>query len=112
MMAPTETPMAASHKLSHLLQLADQGPALRAALAEEVAELLCDWPAHYPHSIPPLSQTPLPPPPPPPRRRGPVHAAPEFGPRVLPRESASRAVGDAPRHGGNVMDLLSESLGV
>ena len=43
--------MAASQKLSHLLQLADQGPALRAALAEEVAELLTNWPADYPDSM-------------------------------------------------------------
>ena len=40
--------MSASHKLSHLLQLADQGPVMRAALAEEVAELLTAWPADYP----------------------------------------------------------------
>src|SRR5690349_4331787 len=40
--------VAASQKLSHLLQLADQGPALRAALAEEVAELLGNWPSDYP----------------------------------------------------------------
>ncbi len=43
--------MTASHKLSHLLQLADQGPALRAALAEEVAELLVRWPSDYPDSM-------------------------------------------------------------
>ncbi|HYJ35276.1 MAG TPA: hypothetical protein VEV64_03910, partial [Rhizomicrobium sp.] len=43
--------MAAPDKLSHLLQLADQGPALRAALAEEVAELLSAWPADYPQSM-------------------------------------------------------------
>ena len=43
--------MAASQKLSHLLQLADQGPALRAALAEEVAELLSHWPPDYPESM-------------------------------------------------------------
>jgi len=41
--------MAASQRLSHLLQLADQGP--RAALAEEVVELLLDWPSDYPHSM-------------------------------------------------------------
>lgn len=35
-------------RLSHLLELAHQGPALRAALAEEVAELLAAWPADYP----------------------------------------------------------------
>jgi hypothetical protein len=43
--------MAASQKLSHLLQLADQGPALRAALAEEVAELLASWPSDYPENM-------------------------------------------------------------
>lgn len=43
--------MTASQKLSHLLQLADQGPALRTALAEEVAELLADWPIDYPESM-------------------------------------------------------------
>ena len=43
--------MSASQKLSHLLQLADQGPAMRAALAEEVAELLTAWPADYPDSM-------------------------------------------------------------
>ena len=43
--------MPASQRLSHLLQLADQGPALRAALAEEVVELLLDWPSDYPDSM-------------------------------------------------------------
>jgi hypothetical protein len=43
--------MAASQKLSHLLQLADQGPALRAALIEEVAELLASWPPDYPENM-------------------------------------------------------------
>jgi Uncharacterised protein conserved in bacteria (DUF2336) len=43
--------MAASEKLSHLLQLADQGPALRAALAEEVTELLSNWPPDYPDNM-------------------------------------------------------------
>src|SRR5471030_2766287 len=48
---PKDIAMAASQKLSHLLQLADQGPALRAALAEEVAELLTAWPSDYPDSM-------------------------------------------------------------
>jgi hypothetical protein len=43
--------MAASQKLSHLMQLAEQGPALRAALAEEVTELLAAWPPDYPESM-------------------------------------------------------------
>ena len=49
--------MVASQKLSHLLQLADQGPALRAALAEEVAELLVAWPADYPDSMSGIFET-------------------------------------------------------
>jgi hypothetical protein len=48
-MAAKDTVMPASQRLSHLLQLADQGP--RAALAEEVVELLLDWPTDYPHSM-------------------------------------------------------------
>lgn len=35
-------------RLSHLLELAAQGAAERAALAGEVADLLLDWPAEYP----------------------------------------------------------------
>jgi hypothetical protein len=35
-------------RLSHLLELAAQGVAERAALAGEVADLLLDWPAEYP----------------------------------------------------------------
>lgn len=34
-------------RLSHLLELAAQGPQQRAALAGEVADLLLDWPAQY-----------------------------------------------------------------
>ncbi len=37
-----------SSRLAHLLELADKGPTLRAALAEEVAEMLTDWPADCP----------------------------------------------------------------
>jgi len=42
--------MSASVKLSRLMELADSGPALRAALAEEVAELLACWPPDYPET--------------------------------------------------------------
>ena len=38
-------------RLAHLLELADKGPALRAALAEEVAELLIDWPSDCPQEM-------------------------------------------------------------
>src|ERR1700753_2783299 len=40
--------MHATTRLAHLLELADKGPALRAALAEELASLLTDWPADCP----------------------------------------------------------------
>ena len=43
--------MSAPQRLIHLLELADKGPALRAALAEEVAELLIDWPADCPEEM-------------------------------------------------------------
>src|ERR1700722_8728537 len=46
MMSMKESFMSA--RLLHLLELADKGPAWRAALAEEVAELLTDWPADCP----------------------------------------------------------------
>ena len=38
-------------RLSHLLELAAQGPAERAHLAGEVADLLLDWPAQYPAAM-------------------------------------------------------------
>ena len=37
--------MTVPERLTHLLELANKGPALRAALAEEVAEMLMAWPA-------------------------------------------------------------------
>ena len=40
--------MSVPPRLAQLLELADQGPALRTALAEEVAELLAAWPDNYP----------------------------------------------------------------
>jgi hypothetical protein len=43
--------MSVSERLSHLLELADKGPALRAALAEELAELLNAWPEDCPANM-------------------------------------------------------------
>ena len=40
--------MQATLRLGELLRLADRGPAIRAAVAEEVAELLIDWPGDCP----------------------------------------------------------------
>jgi hypothetical protein len=38
----------ARERLDHLLELAERGPTMRAALAEEVADLLLDWPQDCP----------------------------------------------------------------
>lgn len=110
--------MAASQKLSHLLQLADQGPALRAALAEEVAELLTDWPADYPdsmravceallakaaHDVDKATRA---------RLRVQLYSDPELAHRVLPREWAGRALVDVARRGGDLAQALAENLGL
>jgi hypothetical protein len=41
----------AKARLTHLLALADRGPSLRAALAEELIDLLLDWPADTPPAM-------------------------------------------------------------
>jgi hypothetical protein len=110
--------MAASQKLSHLLQLADQGPALRAALAEEVAELLINWPADYPASMRGVCEallakaardvdagTRA-------RLRVQLFSDPELAHRVLPRECAGQALVEAARRGDNLLAILADNLGV
>lgn len=110
--------MAASEKLSHLLQLADQGPALRAALAEEVAELLSHWPTGYPESMREVCETLLakaardvdastra-------RLRVLLYSNPELAHRVLPRDGASLALIEKARASANLASLLAEKLGV
>lgn len=110
--------MAASQKLFHLLQLADQGPALRAALAEEVAELLVNWPHGYPESMRGACEALLS------RAARDVDAAtrarlrvqlyshPELAGRVLPRESSIQDLIAAARQGGDLAGLLAKLLGV
>jgi hypothetical protein len=110
--------MAASQRLSHLLQLADQGPALRAALAEEVAELLVSWPSDYPESMRTVCEallakaardvdaaTRA-------RLRVQLYSHPDLSHRVLPRESASLALIAAARAGEQLPAVLAQSLGV
>ena len=46
--------MTVNPRLTHLLELADKGPALRAALAEEVAALLVEWPSDCPAEMRPV----------------------------------------------------------
>jgi hypothetical protein len=111
--------MAASQKLSHLLQLADQGPALRAALAEEVAELLTHWPSDYPESMKGVCEallakaardvdaaTRA-------RLRVQLYSDPELAIRVLGRcESASQLLVEAARKREDIVTLLAQQLGV
>src|ERR1700756_1462744 len=110
--------MAASQKLSHLLKLADQGPALRAALAEEVADLLTNWPSDYPesmrgaceallaraeHDVDAGTRT---------RLKAQLHSNPELASRVLPEKPTVRGLIETARQGGNLAGLLAERLGV
>jgi hypothetical protein len=110
--------MSAAARFSHLLQLADQGPALRAALAEEVADLLMDWPADYPAAMrgaceallakaardvdAPVQA----------RLRIRLYADPALSARVLPRENTARALIEAARKGEDLVPLLARLLGV
>jgi hypothetical protein len=110
--------MPASQKLSHLLQLADQGPALRAALAEEVAELLTAWPSDYPQSMRGICETLLAKTardvdaPTRARLRALLCSDPGLVTRVLPRESASQVLIDAARAGEDLSAVLAKRLGV
>ena len=83
--------MAASQKLSHLMQLAEQGPTLRAALAEEVAELLAAWPSDYPENMRSVCEALL----------AKARETPEAG---------LQATIEAARKGGNVAIPLAQSL--
>ena len=110
--------MPASARLSHLLELADKGPALRAALAEEVAELLTAWPSGYPENmrlvcenllataardIDADTQA---------RLRVQLCSNPELSARVLPpRESALRGMVEAARD-GQAAAALARALSV
>jgi hypothetical protein len=110
--------MTASQKLSHLLQLADQGPALRAALAEEVAGLLVAWPADYPDSMRAMCEALLAKAardvdaPTRARLRVQLHADPELSRRILPRECASQALIQAARASHDLAATLAQNLGV
>lgn len=106
--------MAASQRLSHLLQLADQGP--RAALAQEVVELLLDWPSDYPQSMRNICEALLA------KAARDVDAdtcarlrqrlvtQPELAARLLPRQSAGRTLVEAARRGDT--EAVAQSLGV
>jgi len=110
--------MTVPRRLSQLLELAEQGPTLRAALAEEVAELLTAWPANYPPQMRAICETLL-------ARaardadaetrtklRLRLKADPELAARVLPREAPGRALISAARGNAKVGEKLAQVLGV
>jgi hypothetical protein len=110
--------MPPSDKLSHLLELADQGPALRAALAEEVADLLSAWPPDYPQSMREVCEALLAKAvrdvdePTRARLRVLLYSHPGLAGRVLPREPAPQSLVEAARTGQDLVSVLSERLSV
>ena len=110
--------MSGNQRLVNLLELANQGPTMRAALAEEVAELLTNWPADCPAEM-----------------RGPceallaraarevdddtkarlrirLYADAALCARILPREPQDRGLVDAARGGEAMGPRLARALGV
>ncbi len=106
-------------RFAHLLELADKGPALRAALAEEVAALLVQWPADCPAEMRPVfenllartarevdADTRA-------RLRLQLYADRELAARLLPRErNPVLPVIEAARQGGDVAGALIALLGL
>ena len=110
--------MSGTERLLKLLALADQGPVMRAALAEEVAELLTDWPADCPmemrgaceallaraaREVDGDART---------RLRIRLYADPALCARVLPREAQDKALVDVARAGEPLVPRMARSLGV
>ena len=109
--------MTAPHtRLAHLLELADKGPTLRAALAEEVAELLTAWPADYPAEMRAICETLLAraaadvDPDTRARLRVQLYADPVLSQRVLPREVPTQSPVEAARQGSDVAAALAARL--
>lgn len=104
-------------RLTNLLELADKGPALRAALAEEVVELLIDWPGDCPQEmrgaceallasaareVDEETQA---------RLRTRLKVDPDLAARVLPHSSdAGRYLIETARGGGDIANSLAEAL--
>ncbi len=111
--------MTANPRLAHLLALADKGPALRAALAEEVAALLVEWPSDCPAEMRPVfenllaktarevdADTRA-------RIRVQLYADRALAARLLPKEQNPAApLLETARNGGNVAAALAALLGV
>ena len=111
--------MSANPRFAHLLELADKGPALRAALAEEVAALLIEWPADCSEEMRPVfenllaktacdvdADTRA-------RLRVQLFADRALAVRVLPKEkNPETPLIDAARDGGDITQALADTLGL
>ena len=111
--------MSANPRFAHLLELADKGPALRAALAEEVAALLMEWPADCPADMRPVfenllaktacevdADTRA-------RLRVQLFADRALAMRLLPKEkNPETTLIEAARDGGDLVAVLGEALGL
>ncbi len=110
--------MSGPTRLLNLLSLADQGPAMRAALAEELAELLTDWPADCPvemrrpcealltraaREVDDDTRA---------RLRIRLYADPALSARVLPREAQDKNLVDSARAGEPLEQRIARALGV
>jgi hypothetical protein len=110
--------MSGTQRLINLLELAAQGPAMRAALVEEVADLLIAWPADCPtemrapceallaravHEVDADTCA---------RLRIRLYADPDLSGRMLPREAQDRALVHAARSGEALLPRIARALGV
>jgi len=110
--------MTGTKRLINLLELANQGPAMRAALAEEVAELLTDWPRDCPIEmrapceallaraaceVDDATRA---------RLRIRLYADADLCGRILPREAQDRVLVESARAGESVMPRIARILGI
>jgi hypothetical protein len=110
--------MSGTQRLVNLLKLANQGPAMRAALAEEVAALLANWPADCPaemrapceallaraaREVDDNTRAQL---------RVRLHADPALAARILPRAAQDRALVETARRGEAVAPRIARALGI
>ena len=110
--------MSGTQRLTNLLELAAQGPAMRAALAEEVADLLIAWPEDCPSEMRATCEALL-------ARaarevdddtrarlRVRLYSDPALASRMLPREAQDRVLVEAARNGEQVTPRIARALGI
>lgn len=108
--------MTSNPRLARIVELADKGPSRRAALAEEAAALLMDWPCACPLEMRPVFENLLAKAarevdaPTRARLRLRLDADPELCARLLPREDPLAPLIDAARQGAALLPRLAETL--